>query len=146
MGRRGKKRRQEEQKVNKQRRTNEQKRRGELRKRPLLAKKAEAKIAAIARFCEEGYVVSAHKEGTKPYSPHVFTKDGLVQKLEWDWVYDPHYFRNMRKVVGVQVQPWREMHSRFLRKILRSKWAPKTPKTVLDQIIIATGGYEESDE
>lgn len=146
MGRRGKRRSKQDQRVQRQRRTNEEKRRGELRKRPRLAKRAKAKIDRIAAFCEQGKVVSAHKEGTKPYSPHVFTVDGLVQKLERDWIYDPVQYRAMHKVVGVQVLPWSQMHSRFLRMILRSAWAPLEPKSVLDQMVIATGGFGVEDE
>lgn len=138
MGHRGKKKHRQDQRVQKQRRINEEERREELQRRPSLAKKVRAKISAIARFCDEGYVVSAHKEGTKPYSPHIFTVDGLVQKLDNDWVYDPSSGRRLHKVTGVVVLPWENLHSRFLRKILRSAWAPKVPKTVLDQIVVAT--------
>lgn len=143
MGRRGKRKQQEVKKVNKQRRTNEDERRAELRRRPALAKKAAAKIARIARFCEQGFVVSAHKKGTKPYSPHVFTADGLVEKRENHYRINPSTGR-MQKIAlePMKIRPWAEMHSRFLRKILRSAWAPKEPKTVLDQLVVATGGYE----
>lgn len=148
MGRRGKKKRQEEKRVKKQRRTNEEERRQELRRRPALARRAEAKITAIARFCEQGFVISAHKKGTKPYSPHVFTKDGLVEKRQTSYRINAATGR-MQKVEWepMKIRPWAEMHSRFLRKILRSAWAPKEPKTVLDQLVVATGGYEvEIDE
>lgn len=138
MGRRGKKSRKQDQRVNKQRRTNEEKRRAELRRRPALAKKAKARISRIAAFCEEGCVVSAHKEGTKPYSPHMFCPSGLVQKLEKEYGRSPRTGRWELQVTGYKIKPWEEMTSRFLRMVLRSAWVPKNPKTVLDQIIIAT--------
>ncbi|MGD9726291.1 MAG: hypothetical protein AB7L09_01445 [Nitrospira sp.] len=139
MGRRGKIKRQEEKKVNKQRRVNAEERCEELRRRPILAKKAAAKIARISKFCDEGLVVSAHKKGTKAYSPHVFSVDGLVERRNFTYGINPQtgLFEKLFLEPTV-VRPWEEMHSRLLRMILRSNWAPKTPKSVLDQIVVAT--------
>lgn len=139
VGRRGKKKLKQDQRVKRQRRTNEEERRAELRRRPALAKKAAKKIADVARFCEEGYVVSAHKKGTKPHSSHIFTVDGLVEKRERIYRYDEVTGRRIGvDLVPTKIRPWNEMHSRFLRKILRSAWMPEQPKHVLDSIIIAT--------
>jgi hypothetical protein len=138
MGRRGKKSQRQERRVNAQRRENERERRAELKKRPRLAKQVKEKIALMAALCEQGIVISAHKEGTKAYSPHMFTVHGLVLNRRTQ-THGPRY----REVITVErVQPWGEMSCRFLRVIRKRLWRPLEPKSVLDQIVISTGGYE----
>jgi len=143
MGRRGKKKQQQEKRVGKQRRTNEEERRDELMAREPLARRAKEKILYYEGFCKQGLVVSAWKESSRNYSPHMFTSEGLVlskTKLNVSiCVIGRPTHTSYTTVDTIKVQPWSEMSTRFLRMILKSAWKPYEPKSILDQIVVATG-------
>jgi len=138
MGRRGEKNRRQIKRVNQQRMANERDRVSELKKRPRLAKQVKEKIMLMAALCEQGIAISAHKEGSRAHSPHMFVAQGRVTYSRTQ-EYGPRY----RVVITVEsVQPWGEMSCRFLRSIRKKLWRPHEPKSILDQIVISTGGYE----
>jgi len=140
-GRRGKRKRKEDQKVNKQRRANANERREELARRPGLMKRAKAKIARICDRCEQGIATAwAETPPYRPVSPFTFTSEGRVTKALPVFL-RTEYGHVMRVVLVVErIQRWDEMSTKFLAKIIRSPWRPFEPKTVLDLLVEAVSG------
>ena len=127
-GRRGKKHRSQDRKVQKQQRVNARERRIELDKRVPLITRVRPWMLQICSRCEFGLAIPRNKLETTKQQPHMFCARGRVTRFIW--IID--HLTGRASYISVEaVQPWAEMSSGYLKRTVKRRWRPFKMKNIL---------------